>query len=102
MTFRANQLQAKVFAGETVAGQEYVLNDFIDVYNEHYWMAKNMYDVLDEKDIKDLKYIKEGWKSQDINGTPTGPQGVTPNYTYFTQKQRYQAIHDHRWYDQQR
>ena len=96
VTYRANQLQAKVFAGDAE------LNGYIDQYNEHYWKAKLTYDVLDSKDIKDLKYIKEGWKSIDDNGTPYGPQGSTPNYTYFTQKQRYQDIFNHEWNETQR
>ena len=34
VTYRANQLQAKVFAGDKE------LNSFIDVYHEDYWHAK--------------------------------------------------------------
>lgn len=34
VTYRANQLQAKVFAGDKV------LNNYIDVYHEDYWHAK--------------------------------------------------------------
>ena len=31
-----------------------------------------------------------------------GVQGEIPNYTYFTQQQRYQEIYDHKWYDGKR
>ena len=58
--------------------------------------------MLDSKDIKDLKYIKEGWKSIDDQGNYYGPQGATPNYTYFTQVQRYQDIANHSWFEDQR
>ena len=50
-------MQAKVFAGDLT------LNGFIDKYEDVYWDAKLAYDVLDSKDIKDLKYIKENWKT---------------------------------------
>ena len=96
MTYRANQLQAKVFAGDLE------LNRYIDVYAEDYWHAKLTYDVLDSVDIKDLKYIKEDWKTQKIGDDFWSVQGQTPNYSYFTQKQRYQAIHDHVWYQDKR
>ena len=49
--------------------------------------------------MKDLKYIKEGWKTQTINGVQWGVQGETPNYTYFTQQQRAQDYYNHQWYD---
>ena len=96
MTYRANQLQAKVFAGDLE------LNRYIDVYAEDYWHAKLTYDVLDSVDIKDLKYIKEDWKTQKIGDDFWSVQGQTPNYSYFTQKQRYRAIHDHVWYQDKR
>ena len=50
-------MQAQVFAGDKE------LNGFIDKYHDSYWDAKLAYDVLDSKDVKDLKYIKEEWKS---------------------------------------
>ena len=70
------------------------------------WYWKNEYDVLDEKDFKDLIYINKGWSSmsyqlyltqQDPNPTTqyNDPNGYPyDNRGYFTQKQRYNS-----WYD---
>ena len=70
------------------------------------WYWKNEYDVMDEKDFKELIYINKDWKSmsyqyyltqQDPNPTTVyeSPNGYPyDNRGYFTQKQRYNS-----WYD---
>ena len=65
-----------------------------------YWNALNMQDLLEQKDLKYLKYIEQDWKSLKYQEAPganieyVGVQGKTPNKTSFTQQQRYKAFYD--------
>ena len=57
LTYRAVMMQMHSLGGDTNIPN----NDFVDEHSNEMWLAKNVRDMLDAVDTRDLAYIRQSW-----------------------------------------